>query len=226
MKMVNDCRGFSKKGIFFACLLSLLLFASNASADLYSSYLIFASDELNGGRLGSYAKLTVNLTSKDHATVTFESLGTYSMQDRLGLQVNAWLFKADKLTEGTFVRQKLFSEFGYFNASFSGLSNLTSYSFNLTRNTIPGSNDYAHWNSAKDVLIINDWGYWSVANIVPETGTAGFAAGSRLGPADPLWGISSGNCASVAPTLPIPGAVWLLGSGLAGLAVVRRRRSA
>lgn len=226
MKMFNYCRGFSKKGLFFVCLLSLLLFASNASADLYSTNLIYASNGLNNGKIDNYAKLTVNLTSRDHATVTFQSQGTYTLQDRLGLQVNAWLFKADKLTEGTFVRQKLFSGFGYFNASFSGLSNLTSYSFNLTRNTIPGSNDYDHWNSAKDVLLINDWGYWSVANIVPETGNAGFAAGSRLGPADPLWGTSSENCAAVLPTVPIPGAVWLLGSGLVGLAAVRRRRNA
>lgn len=219
MRELKRYRGFSRKGIFFVCLLSLLLFASNAFADLYYYNLLYASPELNGGKMGNYGAVTVNLTSQDHATITFKSFSTYTLQDQLAVQVNAWVYDVnDKkpLPAGvTFSRFDEYNGFGYFNASFNGLSESTSYSFNLTRKK--GYYDFAHWNSAKDVLVINDWGYLAVSQMESQTGNSGYAAAkaSRLG-----------RDVTGSAVVPIPGAVWLLGSGLVGLAAIRRRRAA
>ncbi len=215
MKSSNYCRGFSRKRIFFVCLLSLFLFASNAFADLCSYNLMYASPELNGGKVYNYGTVTVNLTSQDHATITFKSTGTYSLENRLGVQVNAFVFGVTNLTEGSFVAQKNFSGFGDFNASFSGLSDLTSYSFNLTRKSY--IYDKGHWTSAAQVLRINDWGYQAISQIDPETGNSGYAAASTY---------FMGRGVQSMSAVPLPGAVLLLGSGLVGLAAIRRRRAA
>jgi len=198
-------RGFNKKGVFFVCLLSLLLFTTNASADLYSFNLIYASKDLNGGAMDNYATVTVNLTAENKATITFDRLDSYILQTRLGVQLNAFLYGVSNWTDGSFVNQKNFSEFGDFNISFDRIGKLTSFSFDVTNNTQKANEN---WTLANQVLRINDWGYLAVAHIVPQQGESGYAAG---------------NGSSV---VPLPGAVWLLGSGLIGLAAIRRRRAA
>ncbi|SEM01208.1 VPLPA-CTERM protein sorting domain-containing protein [Syntrophus gentianae] len=201
MKKSESYSAFKRKGIFFVCLFSLLLFASNAFADLYSFNLIYANAELNGGAMDNYATVTVNLTAEDQATINFESLNDYRLQNRLGVQVNAFVFGVSNWTDGDFVNQKNFSEFGDFNVSFDKIGKITSFSFNVTNNST------SHWTLADQVLRINDWGYLAVAHIVPQQGNSGYAAGDGS-------------------AVPLPGAVWLLGSGLVGLAAIRRRRAA
>ncbi len=202
MRNLRYFHGFNRKGIFFVCLLSLLLFASNASADLYSFNLIYANEELNGGAMDNYATVTVNLTAQDQATITFGSLDDYRMQNRLGVQVNAFVFGVSNWTDGGFVNQKNFSKFGDFNVSFDKIGKTTSFSFDVTNNST------SHWTQADQVLHINDWGYLAVAHIVPQQGNSGYAAGDGKS------------------VVPLPGAFWLLGSGLIGLAAIRRRRAA
>jgi len=203
MKQKRIFRGFNKKGVFFVCLLSLLLFATNASADLYSFNLIYASKDLNGGAMDNYATVKVNLTGENKATITFESLDSYILQERLGVQLNAFLYSVSNWTAGTFVDQKNFSEFGDFNVSFQSIGKLTSFSFDVMNNT---QNANENWTLANQVLHFNDWGYLAVAHIVPQQGDSGYAAGNGS-------------------VVPLPGAVWLLGSGLIGLAAIRRRRA-
>ncbi|MDY0187569.1 MAG: VPLPA-CTERM sorting domain-containing protein [Syntrophus sp. (in: bacteria)] len=208
MKRKRLFTGFSKTGTLIVCLLSLLLFASNASADFssssYSFNLIYASKDLNGGMMGDYAKVTVNLRDIDEATIVVEALDGYRLQNRLGVQLNAFLFSTSNLSAGKPATglEKNFSEFGEFNAAFSNLEKLNAFSFDVTNTTVN-----SNWTDAKEVLHINDQGYLAVAHIVPETGESGYAAGN-------------GNT-----VVPLPGAVWLLGSGLVGLAAFRRRKA-
>ncbi|OPY90202.1 MAG: hypothetical protein A4E72_00780 [Syntrophus sp. PtaU1.Bin208] len=202
MKKSESYSACKRTGIFFVCLFSLLLFASNAFADLYSFNLIYANEELNGGAMDNYATVTVDRTAEDQATITFKSLNDYRLQNRLGVQVNAFVFGVSNLTDGEFVNQKNFSNFGDFNVSFNKIGKTTEpFSFVLTKKSAEV------WSSAVDVLEINDWGYLAVAHIVPQQGDSGYAAGDGS-------------------VVPLPGAVWLLGSGLVGLAAFRRRRAA
>ncbi|OPY10367.1 MAG: hypothetical protein A4E70_01392 [Syntrophus sp. PtaU1.Bin005] len=198
--------GFSKKLTLIACLLALLLFASNASAYLssYSFNLIYASKDLNGGMMDDYAKVTVNLQAIDEATIVVEALNGYRLQNRLGVQLNAFLFSTSNLSAGELAKgeEKNFSEFGEFNAAFSKLGKLDSFSFDVTNTTVNSD-----WTDAKEVLHINDQGYLAAAHIVPENGESGYAAGDGKA------------------VVPLPGAVWLLGSGLVGLAAFRRRKA-
>jgi len=207
MKQEKLFRGFNKKGLFFVCLLSLLLFASNASAYLssYSFNLIYASADLNGGAMDNYAEVTVYLNDVNKATITFERLDSYVLQTRLGVQLNAFLYGVSNWTSGDFVNQKNFSEFGDMNISFDRIgTKLASFSFDIT-NKATTAVDY--WTDATQVLIINDKGYTAVAHIVPQQGNSGYAAGNGS-------------------AVPLPGAIWLLGSGLVGLVAIRRRRTA
>jgi len=197
--------GFNKKGVFFVCLHSILLFTTNASADLYSFNLIYASKDLNGGAIDNYATVTVNLTAENKATITFDRLDSYILQTRLGVQLNAFLYGVSTWTDGSFVNQKNFSEFGDMNISFDRIgTKLASFSFDIT-NKATTAVDY--WTDATQVLIINDKGYTAVAHIVPQQGNSGYAAGNGS-------------------AVPLPGAIWLLGSGLVGLVAIRRRRTA
>ena len=120
------------------------------------------------------------------------------------MQLNAFLFSTSNLSAGKPATglEKNFSEFGEFNAAFSNLEKLNAFSFDVTNTTVN-----SNWTDAKEVLHINDQGYLAVAHIVPETGESGYAAGN-------------GNT-----VVPLPGAVWLLGSGLVGLAAFRRRKA-
>lgn len=73
--------------------------------------------------------------------------------------------------------------------------------------------------------------YWSGTEYAPEPGLAWFfdfyngrqlATGKELNDMSYAWAVRTGDVAAV----PVPAAVWLLGSGLLGLIGVARRKAA
>ncbi len=200
MKREKLFNGFSKKGVLFVCLLSLLLFTTSAWADLYSFNLIYANPDLNGGAIANYAQVTVNRTDGYNATITFDALTGWDLGAQLGVEVNSTGFTATP-SEGNSFSGSL-DGFGKFNASFKNNSNVDQFIITLVNTSLTA------WGSAQSVLTFNGSGMYAAAHIKPEgmSGT-GFAAGN-------------GN------PVPLPGAVWLLGSGLIGIVAIRRRKAA
>jgi len=130
---------------------------------------------------------------------------------------------------------------GTFGALDTLLGAVNINSFSATNSTAPGG----LWGSS-DVSAANSQTWWDAAlnneNVFPTSGTSStnlylIANSSNRGSSAALvWQASSqvtmdsqgnlsfGSTTSV-PQVPVPAAIWLLGSALAGLATVRRRRA-
>ena len=205
MKQKKHFSGLGKTIVLF-CLFSVLLLATNAFADFYYFNLTYANPDLNGGLTADYAKVTVELTdaSYDQATITFDALAGYKMKNgQLGVQlnVNSTHFVSDPVSHSQNI-----SDFGVFNAAYGPDSgNYDSFSFTIDNNS------GIDWVYASDVLVPNLDGYLAAAHMIP-VGTDGKPTGA-----------STGYAAGKDKPVPIPAAVWLLGSGLIGLVGLRRK---
>lgn len=206
MKLKKHFSGLGKRMILFFCLLSFLLFATNAFADFYYFNLTIANSGLNGGLTDDYARVTVELTdaSLDQATITFEALAGYKLKNnQLGVQlnVNSTNFVSNPLSDSGNI-----SEFGFFNATYGPDGGIyDSFSFTIDNNS------GIDWQYASDVLVPNWEGYLAAAHMIP------------VGADGKPTGASTGYAAGPGNPVPIPAAIWLLGSGLIGLVGLRRR---
>jgi hypothetical protein len=199
-----------------------LLMATNASA-----YLLTLTDPNTdlSGYAGPYAQVNVVLSSPlnspQTATITATALNGYGLGDgaALALNVNGTFSVVVGSISYTplpgytpptnYVTSELWPNghvdgFGYFNLALNAKDfsdPLATISFTLT--AAAGT-----WTNDQSVLTLNNKNYLAAAHVKPA-GTnvlTGFAAGPGTG-----------------AVVPISAAAWLLGSGLLGLVVIRRR---
>jgi hypothetical protein len=174
-----------------------------------------------------FGALTINLTDPTHADISFTvpMSGPYAdyysiiKSPCFALNVNADSFSVGNLRYGPDTASDLVtyagatgnvSQFGKFNAGFNGPNfaggrdEINFLSFRL-------QNTSGTWDSADAVLALNNKDYLAVIHVVVDSGCnkglTGFAGAVPL---------PSGA--------PIPGAAFLLGSGLLGLVGLRRFR--
>ncbi len=188
-----------------------LLMATNAPAYLAPFQLTDSNFDLSG----PYAQLDIS-GSGNVATVTATSLNGYYFIDTsaLSLNVNApGSFSVEitgyKTLNGETVTftptlgpgQGGLGLYGKYNLTISERSAsilVNDITFILTRNS-------GIWSSAADVLTLNNKNYLAAAHVKQLGGLGGFAAGDGT------------------TAVPIPATAWLLGAGLLGLVVIRRR---
>jgi hypothetical protein len=194
-----------------------------AAADVITFSLYAGNTALtSAGFLGPYADVTVNRTSSTTATITFDADGSYRFGDggSFAVNVNSTSFtsSATATTNGSAATTLDVpgheDGFGIFNDvynTFDGAGDsFTSGHFDLT--DVGGT-----WASASDVLTGNAGGWLAGAHIFagcePTEGRLSCVA----------TGFAAGNGDTPLPT-PEPGSLLLVGTGLAGLTYLGRKR--
>jgi hypothetical protein len=189
-----------------------------ASPD-YSFNLDLGNSALSGYN-GPYANVSIHLTDATHATITATSLSkdgfTYFMGGNRAFDanVNSTDFSVSNITAKNSVSGISYSSeftegigdfqvdgWGRFNLIISGANN--SHQVDLISFVL--FNESGSWSSAQSVLFGNDGGYLAASHVAAVSET----------------GFATGNGTSV----PIPGAAYLMGSGLIALLGLRRKCS-
>jgi len=179
---------FSKKGFFFICLLSLLLFASNASADLT---ITGTGTPLDGTNVG----LQDSLYASANASAKLTNSGLATEQAWVESELGAGWAIEDKLEPVTCYPTNQPGVYAF------ALPDTPTYFF-IKTGKVDGTFDHFMYTNAASL----DWGVFA--------------------PAD--WGTDANigklsHVGVVGSPVPLPAAVWLLGSGLLGLVGIRRR---
>ena len=209
------------------------LYPGYAAAD-YSFDLTTGNSAISGYS-GPYALVDINLTTSTTATVTFTSLtqsgNIYLMGDSSSVDVNVnagtWQisnikgsnsgtgFNAFQLANNyTPPNAGQVDGFGNFNLTidlFDGFKNsVDKLSFELTDTS-------GTWASAGAVLAANSGGWLAAAHVFPTSSPAnGHSSASTTG-------YAAGQGQEVVSAVPLPGSVWVLGSGLIGLLGLKRK---
>lgn len=189
---------------------SLLTATGSLAALAYTTYdLSTPNYDLGMAAPGPYGTVQVawdNTTNVDEATITFTRSDSFVFR-RVGVNVNSTSFNVTQISaiNWDFNGAKQFDGFGVMNINVSegpGGLDQESISFKITNTS---STD---WASITSILTGNNLlGNHVAAHIIPSGGLdTGFA----------------GDGTTTSP-VPIPAAAWLLGSGLLGLVLVRRR---
>jgi len=203
--------------------------------DSFPSTLTVTQDAALG--TGPFGTVEVDLNSSTTATITFTAAsGFYFIDSSIAdLEVNAATF-----TVGGFSATLAPGSTGSAsNLSFGGSGNVNGFGvFNLTINNKDGTaqaltqvdftvtDAFGTWASAADVLAMNPDGFDAAAHVLacsgaPTTSVANDGCGTS-----PPTGFVAENAPSGSgpPPIPEPGTLFIFGSGLAGLALVRRYR--
>lgn len=220
-----------KKYLLLAIVLAVsLLMANNASA--YLIYLTDANTELGGlnkpsNYAGYYA--TVNVTLQTGSTTIANVLATagpgYEFVDSsaLALNVNATSFGVGTIspsgwgTTAGYLIQNV-DQMGYFNLTIDSTPSAgPAQTLSFTIQNTSG----VDWTS--DSSILAEAFYYDLSNPNNPKDFAKYMAAAHIRPiGNALTGYAGGS-STTTPVVPIPAAVWLLGSGLVGLVVIRRR---
>lgn len=212
--------------------LLLALGASSASADIFSFTLDTGNPAISG-YTGPYASVDVNLINSTLATVTFTSLLNngniflFGGNGAVAVNVNSTSWSLSNITglnTGTGFTPGIFSDggagnengFGSFNQTINSFDGYTHSSSSISFNLIDLAGS---WANALDVLALNANGAYAAAHIFVTSSPANAANGALA------TGFAAGSGGLPPSELPEPGALGLLGLGLASLAAIRRRRS-
>lgn len=204
MKMKKFFREFSKKGLLFFSLLSILLLATNVSA--YTFNLINPNWELAALGSGPYATVSVSLLDSDTAQINVEAISPYMLTNSKILDLNV----STDYTVNTISDVRVVQDM---DAKFADPMNVDDQGyFNLVFNTLPAAGQLASFYVIIDAIGGSSWA--DEYSVLTKNGDGNLAAAH-------IW-TTSGET-GFAGSVPLPGAVWLLGSGLIGIATIRRR---
>jgi len=209
--------------------IALAMFASIAFGSAVAARADTLSFDLNNPNSGisaypgPYANVFINRTSSTTATITFTGLssGAYNYllggQGIVGVNVNAASF--------TFVVNSVTGSGSLGDTSSGGAANEDGFgSFNLTIDNFDG---FSHADSAITFTVTNTSGTWASAASVLIDNATGHSAAAHIfvvvtaTGANPSTGYASNG---TNPPVPEPASMFLLGTGLLGLAAGVRRR--
>jgi hypothetical protein len=192
----------------------LLVLVGVAKADMIGFDISIGNSAI-GGFAEPYATVLVNRTSTTTATITVDSVGSYWFGKSSGFAFNTSagsVIFSDFSTAPKSIGSGNVSEFGKMQYTFDFKAKLTDVLNHLSFDITGGSG--TNWTSAASVLAADNKGYLAAAHILVPTNDN----------APPMGFSATGYAGNGAPhVVPIPGAVWLLGSGILGLVGLKRK---
>jgi len=218
-------KGLGKCLLVVAFMVSLLFVAGNAGA--YTFYLtkgnVAGSGEPDGLSIyepNYFARVDVGLTDENSATIKFTALNNFMFYDSsiVNVNINSTSFSVTPptVTGWTSSSGGQVDGFGNFNVNLNYVTAGGPSVNALSEITFGIENIGGTWSSDTVVLTDNNKKYLAAAHM-------GFTNNNGASFVNTGFAGGDGSVTTVAPPVPVPPTVWLLGAGLVGLWGVRRR---